>query len=632
MKTLLAILVLFPLLGGVFHALAGRRVARRTVETVACSCILVSFLAAVSAMLLGGRGATTVTFLNWFTVDDFSAAMDVYYDPLAAVMALMVTFVSGLIHVYSVAYMRDDEDYARYFCYLNLFVFSMLVIVLADNLVFLFLGWEGVGFCSYALIGFWYRDVVNAAAGRKAFLLTRIGDVAFGIAIGVCFSVFGRVSLSAINASAATVPAGIAALLGLLLLWSAMGKSAQLPLAVWLPDAMAGPTPVSALIHAATMVTAGVYLLMRLFPVVSLSKTALLAIACAGAITAFYAACCALAQRDIKRILAYSTISQVGFMFLAVGAGDLAGGMAMLLFHAFFKALLFLAAGCIIQALHEEHDIFRMGRAVRRHMPAVFWLTLAGVLALGAVPPTAGFIGKDRIILATLSMPGAAYKVLWALATLTAFLTALYSFRLLFVVFTGGSSSQEREPAPIPPLMVWVLWPLAFLSICAGWLNLSPLFGGGEWIAHYLSAVPGSVLSPNVSQKTEWIVTAADGLIAAAGLLVALVLYNPKDFPGLRRPDRPRSPAYDFMLSGFYLDRLYHAVFVRPYRDIASFLWLKVDEAGIDRGLIASGEVFPSLSLVLRQWTTGRLSTVLRMFLVGLAAMLAALTVGYLRG
>lgn len=632
MKTLLAILVFFPLAGGVFHALFGRRVARRTVEIVACACILTSFLAASAAMIVGGRTGTTVTFFTWFSVDNFSAAMDVFYDPLAAVMALMVTFVSGLIHVYSVAYMRDEEDYARYFCYLNLFVFSMLVIVLADNLVFLFLGWEGVGFCSYALIGFWYRDAVNAAAGRKAFLLTRIGDVAFGIAIGVCFSVFGGVSISAVNANAATATAGVATLLGLLLLWSAVGKSAQLPLAVWLPDAMAGPTPVSALIHAATMVTAGVYLLMRLFPVVSLSKTALLAIACVGTVTAFYAACCALAQRDIKRLLAYSTISQVGYMFLAVGAGDIVGGMSLLLFHAFFKALLFLAAGCIIQALHEEHDIFRMGRAVRLHLPAVFWLTLAGVLALGAVPPTSGFVGKDRILLATLAMPGTAYQVLWALGTLTAFLTALYSFRLFFTTFTGGRGPEAAAPAPIPPLMVWVLWPLAILSLFAGFLNLSPLLGGREWIAHYLAAVPGSIASPDVSAKTEWTITVADGLIALGGLVLAFILYNPKDLVGLRRPDREESPLHEFVFSGFHLDRLYHAAFVRPYREVARVLWTQFDEAGIDRGLIASAGAFPSLSLGLRQWTTGRLSTYLRMFLVGLAAILAALVTGVFRG
>lgn len=632
MKILLAVLLAAPLLGGVFHALLGRRVARKTVETVACAVILVSFLSAAAAMALAGRTGVKVTLLHWFTVDDFSAVMDVFYDPLAAVMALMVTFVSGLIHVYSVAYMRDDEDYARYFCYLNLFVFSMLAIVLADNLVFLFLGWEGVGFCSYALIGFWYRDVVNAAAGKKAFVLTRIGDVAFGIAIGLCFSVFGGVSLSAVNANAATVPAGVATLLGLLLLWSAVGKSAQLPLAVWLPDAMAGPTPVSALIHAATMVTAGVYLLMRLFPVISLSKTALLAIACVGAVTAFYAACCALAQRDIKRLLAYSTISQVGYMFLAVGAGDIAGGMAFLIFHAFFKALLFLAAGCIIQALHEEHDIFRMGRAVRQGMPAVYRLTLAGVLALGAVPPTAGYIGKDRILLSVLGAPGTAYQVLWAVGTVTAFLTALYSFRLFFVSFTGGNRPEPFEPAPIPPLMVQVLRPLAVLALFAGVLNLSPLLGGGEWIARYLSTVAGSIVSPDVSARTEWLVAVMDGAVALGGLFLALFLYGPKDLAGLRRPERRESPVYSFLVSGFYLDRLYHAAVARPYRGVAGFLWRNVDEAGIDRGLVGAGGAFPSLSLGLRLWTTGRLSTYLRMFLVGLAAILAALVASLFRG
>ncbi len=366
MKTTLIILLLAPLLGALYQIIAGRRFPRRLAEVVSCAVIVVSFVMATVAFFLPGRPETILLY-NWIEVDTFSAGMDIHFDALAAIMTLMVTFVSCLITIYSVSYMGHDHDYSRYFAYLNLFVFFMLVIVLADNLLFLFLGWEGVGFCSYALIGFRYEELANARAGRKAFLLTRIGDVGLGIAISLFFVTCHSLSISAINGQAATLSAGTAMTLGFLLFWSATGKSAQLPLLVWLPDAMAGPTPVSALIHAATMVTAGVYLLIRLFPVVSRTPEVLLTIAVVGTVTAFYAACAAIVQKDLKRVLAYSTISQVGYMFLAIGVGDIIGSMFHLLTHAFFKSLLFLAAGAVIHALHDERDISRMGEAVRRH-------------------------------------------------------------------------------------------------------------------------------------------------------------------------------------------------------------------------------------------------------------------------
>lgn len=623
MKILLLSLILFPLMGALFHVLAGRFVPRRWVETVACAGILLSFLAALAAIAVAGDATYTVTFFNWFTVDTLSAAMDVYYDRVAALMALMVTFVSSLIHIYSVSYMREDEDYVRYFCYLNLFVFFMLVITLANNLIFLFLGWEGVGFCSFALIGFWYSDAANATAGRKAFIMTRIGDVAFGIAIGLFFVLFRNLSIPYINSQAMSMDSGTATILGLLLLWSAVGKSAQLPLTVWLPDAMAGPTPVSALIHAATMVTAGVYLLIRLFPVISLSPTAMTVIAVTGGITAFYAACSALSQRDIKKVLAYSTISQVGYMFLAVGAGDLIGSFSHLLSHAFFKALLFLAAGCVIQALHEEHNIFAMGKDVRIRLPVVFLLTLAGALSLGAVPPTAGFIGKDRILLAVFGHAGFGYKLLWALGALTALLTALYSFRLLLLVFTGEPFERREHPiADIPRPMVSVLWPLAFPALFAGALNLPPIAPGAEWLARYLALVPGSTVSLGIPHVVEWNLALLDSAISVGGALLALLLYGPKgvlrtrELPALGRMLR------EVLFSGFYLDRFYQVAIAGPYRTLAGILWRDVDERGVDRGVISSGQLFPYLSLSLRLWTTGRLSTYLAMLLLGFTAIL----------
>src|SRR5512143_2406254 len=411
MKTILFLLLLFPFAGGLILAVIGRYLPRRLVEWIGCTSVLGSLLMAILAFGNAGGKRFLLTFFDWIQVGDFSASMTVYYDALAAIMALMVTFVSSLIHLYSVSFMREDRDYVRYFCYMNLFVFSMLVITLADNLVFLYLGWEGVGFCSYILIGFWYRDGVNATAGRKAFILTRIGDVAFGIAIALFFLLFDQLSISSINSKVSSLSVGMATLLGILLFWGAVGNSAQLPLIVWLPDAMAGPTPVSALIHAATMVTAGAYLLMRFFPVVALSQVTMITTATVAALTGLFSALAALAQTDIKRILAYSTISQVSYMFLAVGAGDVTGGMYHLLSHGFFKALLFLGAGCVIQALHEEHDIFKMGN-LRQRLPAVFWLYLAGSLSLSAIPPFGGFFSKDRILLSAFSHPEPIFKVL----------------------------------------------------------------------------------------------------------------------------------------------------------------------------------------------------------------------------
>ncbi len=461
MHPVLYILAL-PLAGAVINGLVGWKLNRRVVEIIACASVGAAFVYAIRAFQMSGSPADIV-FADWLSFSWFSAQIGVRLDVLSASMALMVTGVSFLIHVYSAGYMKDDPGYARYFTLLNLFVFSMLLLVLADNLPLMFVGWEGVGFCSYALIGFWYSDIANANAGRKAFIVTRIGDVAFGMAI-IWLSYFaGTTNTSDINAAAqATMPVATATFIGLLLLFGAAGKSAQLPLTVWLPDAMAGPTPVSALIHAATMVTAGIYLLMRLFPVISMSKTAMAVIAGVGAVTALYAATVALVQRDIKKVLAYSTISQIGYMALAVGAGSVGASLFHLITHAFFKALLFMGAGCVIQAMHEEHDIFKMGGLAAR-MPVVFWSFLAGAIALAAAPGTAGFFSKDDILTAVFSQGTLYYYILWAMAELTALITTLYIFRVVYLVFLD---KPKGEPHAIPAIMPATIIPLAAAQSC----------------------------------------------------------------------------------------------------------------------------------------------------------------------
>ena len=652
MKIVLLLLLLFPLGGAVLNALAGRWLPRRLVETTACAAVLGALVLAVAALVLAGDRAHDLTFCSWIVSGDFSAAMNVHFDPLAAIMALMVTFVASLIHLYSVAFMRSDPDYVRYFCYLNLFVFAMLVITVADSLILVYLGWEGMGFCSYALIGFWYGEAANTAAGRKAFILTGIGDVALGVALAMFFVLFQDFSISHINAQAGALTPATATILALLLLWAAAGKSAQLPLTVWLPDAMAGPTPVSALIHAATMVTDGVYLLMRLFPVVQLSPVALLIMAGLGAVTACYAGLAACVQRDIKKSLAYSTISQVGYMVLAVGAADIVGGMFHLVSHALFKALLFMAAGIMIQALDEEHDIFKMGN-LRRLMPGVAYLFLGGSLCLSAFPLLGGFFSKDRILLATFLHPDISYKICWALAMVGAALTPFYSLRLYFVAFqerAGGPLKQDLRP--YPRVMAWVLAPLLVLALADGLLNLPGGFGK-NFLGHYLAPVPGARPDLGAPVWLEW----AMGM-GSAFLVVVMTWVTYRYY---RRPRRGLRPwLHELLFQAFYLDRFYLAVVARPYQQISRFLWQRVDNLILDRGYIrlaqgvfrpyralarflwqeldqrvldegivrtASG--FLSLSALLGLWATGRLSTYLQMLLLGLAVWFGALAVSW---
>jgi NADH-quinone oxidoreductase subunit L len=588
----------------------------------------------MAALAFGAAGEKRylLTLFDWIQVGNFSASMTVFYDPLAAIMALMVTFVSSLIHLYSVSFMRDDKDYVRYFCYMNLFVFSMLVITLADNLVFLYLGWEGVGFCSYILIGFWYSDVINATAGRKAFILTRIGDVAFGIAIALFFLILDQLSIFSINSKAASLGVGTATLLALLLFWGAVGKSAQLPLVVWLPDAMAGPTPVSALIHAATMVTAGAYLLMRLFPVIALSSIAMVIIATVAAFTGLFAALAALGQKDIKRILAYSTISQVSYMFLGVGAGDATGGMYHLLSHAFFKALLFLGAGCVIQTLHEEHDIFKMGN-LRNRLPVVFWLYLVGSISLAAIPPFGGFFSKDRILLSTFSHPEPIYKSLALIAEIGAVITVLYTFRMFFVAFLRRPSVREEfkeKDLQIPKFMVWINFPLAILAILAAALNFPAAFGGNAWLAHYLASIPGGIPLFPASAPLERSIEIGSGLLNIVVLIAAYFVYRPQArFLGSPTPVVFRQRLEELLSSGFHLDRLYQIALVKPYQAMARILWLKVDEEVVDDQFDATANTFRFFSFGLQRWTTGRLSTYLKMLLLGFTAIVSALALGW---
>ena len=618
MKMYLSLILFLPLLGSIVSALFGRQLPRRVVEALACGVVWGAFACALLAFL-DYRAPVKVVLFSWLAAFDLLAPVSLYLDPLSMVMVLMITFVCGLIHVYSVAYMAGDDGYVRFFFLLNLFVFAMLMLVLAENLPLLYFGWEGVGFCSYALIGFWYREEMNATAGRKAFIVTRIGDTALGIAIVWMFRLFSTLSITEINRMGFLMPAGIVTALGILLLVGAMGKSAQMPLMVWLPDAMAGPTPVSALIHAATMVTAGVYLLARMYPLIGISTEVSAAIAVTGGFTALYAATCALAQRDLKRALAYSTISQIGYMMLGVGAGAITAATFHLLVHAFFKALLFLGAGCVIAAAHHEQDMFMMG-GLRKRLPLTFWPFLAGGACLAGLPLTGGFFSKDSIMAAVWMKGGTLFGGLYLLGMITALLTSVYTFRVIYLVFAGS----EKETHATPRLMEAVLIPLTLLGLCGGMLNLPEYLGGG-WLNRFLVSL-ASQGKATALPALELLLQAIAAAIAFVGLAIAHFLYG-----GKRRQERLESAAgaesqvVMFFRNGWRFDDLYRILFVRPYEALSRFFWGRVDEGVIDDSLDRFADLLGWTGQGLGAWTTGRVSVYLVSFSAGGALILVYL-------
>jgi NADH-quinone oxidoreductase subunit L len=646
MKLYLALILLLPLMGSLFNALLGRTLPRRVGEAVACGVIWGAFVCAVLAFV-GFTGPVRVEFGSWLSAFDFQAPIALYLDQLSLALTLMITFVCGLIHLYSVGYMQDDPAHARYFALLNIFVFAMLTLVLAENLPLLYLGWEGVGFCSYALIGFWYTEEKNATAGRKAFITTRIGDTAFGIAIVWMYHLSGSVSITHLNTTGALIPAAVVTTLGLLLLAGAAGKSAQLPLSVWLPDAMAGPTPVSAQIHAATMVTAGVYLLARMFPLVGGSGTVRASIALTGGITAFYAATCACTQRDLKRILAYSTISQIGYMVLGVGAGALTGAAFHLLTHAFFKALLFLGAGCVITALHHQQDIFRMG-GLREKLPAVYWPFLAGALCLAGFPLTGGFFSKDAILGGVAAHGGHLYGALLLLGLFTALLTSFYTFRMVFVVFhgeqenplppgggglgRGGSTSSadnKLHPPPkhfvLPSVMTLTLVPLALLGLCGGLLNLPSYLGHPGVLDGFLGSIPGFAGVEQASPGGEIALQIVAATLSLAGLGLAWWRYTGSRRAEALAREEAGLPGAGFLLNGWCLDSLYGALIINPFKRLARFFWKQGDEAGIDGTLNGLASLTARLGGLPAAWSTGRVATSLFGLAAGVCVVLAYL-------
>lgn len=570
MFSLLWLVPIIPFAGFAVLALLGRRLPRRAVSFIGVGAVGLSALLALAISVHyllapppGVEHAFSQTLWQWLHVGNFSAGITFYLDPLSVVMMLVVSVIGFFIHLYSVGYMAGDGGYARFFACMNLFVGSMLTLVLADNLLLLYLGWEGVGMCSYLLIGFWYTDPANVRAAMKAFIITRIGDCALAVALFLLYNQLGTLQIHQLLLSASQHwPRGsaMAIVAAALLLGGALGKSAQLPLQTWLPDAMAGPTPVSALIHAATMVTAGVYLIARTNVLFTLAPSVQGLVALIGVLTLLLAALSALVQRDVKRILAYSTMSQVGYMFLALGVGAWSASIFHLLTHACFKALLFLAAGVVILSVHEEHDIYRMGGLARK-MPFTFAAYLIGALSLASFPfVTAGFYSKDAILYQTYaSTIGGPW--LWAGAWIGAFLTAVYSFRMIFLVFFGKEKTVPNVRKDL--VMAIPLAVLALLSLSTGFLELPRVLGNLPTFSRFLQPVlPGVTLAQN-GLGTEWLTLILSMLASLGGILLAYLCYG-------RRPvAAPASvaPLTRWLAAGFGFDYIYHQLFVRP------FLW-----------------------------------------------------------
>lgn len=609
-------IVFLPLLGVLFNLFIAPRTGRRGVNVVAPGVILGAFLVALTAFLeLRGLPPGSVlvdTVYPWITSGRLHLDFALRVDALSAVMILIVTGVGFLIHVYSIGYMAHDEDVARFFTYLNLFTASMLLLVLGENLALLFVGWEGVGLCSYLLIGFWYTDPEKAKAGNKAFIVNRIGDAGFLLGMFLLFWMLvsqgvWTLSFSEIQANVgklAEMP-GIITAVCLLLFVGAAGKSAQIPLYVWLPDAMAGPTPVSALIHAATMVTAGIYMMARLYFLYSLSPFALTVVAWFGAATAIFAATIGLAQTDIKKVLAYSTVSQLGYMVLGVGVGAYAAGIFHLMTHAFFKALLFLGAGSVIHGMHEEQDIRKMGGLLKR-MPYTGWTFLIGCLAIAGVPGLSGYFSKDLILEEAYGKSALLYVV----GTIGAGMTAFYMFRLFFVTFwkeTRADHDVTHHIHESPWTMIGPLVILALLSIIGGYFSvvhwLSPIFG--EHHAHV----------PTLIQVLPTVV-------GVVGIVLAYLMYGRKANPAEGMEQEPTEVWHKLVLNKWYVDEIYDAIIVRPMTALADGFWKIIDVKTIDATVNDTAQVTGMLSGALRLWQTGNVQNYAMSFLVGAMVIL----------
>jgi len=614
----LAVLVpALPLLGFLITGLAYKRLKHNQAGIIASVAVGLSFLISVALFFIlrdSGQNAATVTLFNWIAIGNMNIPFAFLIDHLSLTMMLIVTGVGTLIHIYSIGYMHGDDRVNSFFAQMNLFTFSMLLLVMGANYLVLFIGWEGVGLCSYLLIGFWFKNPAYNYAARKAFVMNRIGDLGFILGIILLFYTFKSVSFSEIFTQAAAMQAGAPAitLITLLLLVGAVGKSAQIPLYTWLPDAMAGPTPVSALIHAATMVTAGIYMIARSSILYNLAPITLDVIIVVGMATAIFAAIIGLKQNDIKKVLAYSTVSQLGYMFLALGLGAYSTGVFHVTTHAFFKALLFLGAGSVIHAMGGEQDIRKMG-GLRKKMPITYLTFLAATLAISGIPPFSGFFSKDMILTKAFEHN----IVLYVLALGTALITCFYMFRLLYLVFFGENRSADVHPHESPKVMTVPLMVLSVLSVFGGFLNIPSLFGGNLSFSAYLDSAVVSKTSEEISSATE-----IGMILISVALLGVIIYWAYQTF--VKKSEIPSGDEVKLTLvqqlitNKFYIDEIYRAAFEKPFGNLSVFLFKKIETTVLDPAVSTIGRATGTLGTLTRKIQQGNISFYLFAMVAGI--------------
>jgi NADH-quinone oxidoreductase subunit L len=628
MINLVWLIPLFPLLGFLINGLGRNMLSKTVIGFVGCLTVLASFAVSVGIFLELNSSETKsfiIPIFDWISAGTVKIPFSFLIDPLSTLMLLIVTGIGFLIHVYSTGYMHDDAGFGKFFSYLNLFIFFMLLLVLGSNYVVMFIGWEGVGLCSYLLIGFWFSNAAYASAAKKAFVMNRIGDLGFLIAVFLIFTTFNSVEFSNVFPQAANMASGDSTLILItaLLFVGAIGKSAQIPLFTWLPDAMAGPTPVSALIHAATMVTAGIYMIARSNILFTLAPETLGVVSIIGLATLFMAAAIAVSQTDIKKVLAYSTVSQLGYMFLGLGVGAYTGAFFHVITHAFFKALLFLGAGSVIHAMSNEQDMRNMG-GLRKKLPVTFLTMMIGTIAIAGLPPFSGFFSKDEILAHVYEHN----KVFWVIAVIGAMFTSFYMFRMMFLTFNGsfrGTKDQEHHLHESPASMTIPLIILAVLSALGGLIGIPAVLGGGHWLESFLapvflvSASKTSVMT--LDHTTEYVLMALSVTAALLSMLYAYVRYvKQAHIPADDRTDRGLLARLSY--NKFYIDEVYNSLITRPLDALSGFFYKVVDKAGIDGIVNGFGKGAVEASKSFRLLQTGMVGFYIFMMVAGILALL----------
>lgn len=646
-QALIAILLLSPLIGFLLNGLRFRSKNYLLAGSIGTAAVFVSFICSVMLFLQlvdlpADSRSLSAVFFNWMTVGSFKINAGFVVDQISSIMILIITGVGTLIHIFSIGYMHHDKGVTKYFAYLNFFIFNMLILVLGDSLLTLFVGWEGVGLCSYLLIGFWFSDAAKAAAGMKAFITNRVGDAAFMIGMFILFMTFGTLNMYELNALAPTTAEASwlgAVTLGTLMLFiGATGKSAQIPLYVWLPDAMAGPTPVSALIHAATMVTAGVYMIIRLNPLFIAAPNTMMVIAIIGGLTVVMAAIIGVTQYDIKKVLAYSTVSQLGYMFLAVGVGAFGAGMFHLMTHAFFKALMFLGSASVIHAMNEEQDIRKMG-GLKKYLPITHLTFMMGWLAIIGFPFFSGFFSKDEILWYAFSSPRG-HLVFWLLGVFGAVTTAFYMTRLMALTFWGSSRVDKSiHPHESPATMTVPLIVLAFLSVFGGFVGVPHLISGmlghipnfwAEWLAPLIQKLPAEELAAAQladPDKTEIMLMSISVPAALLSALMAYIIYTKKPQVA-ENMKNALGPVHKFVYNKYYVDELYFGAIINPLIYLSKKIWYYIDVHFIDKITHLVSEVALSGGKVVRTFQNGNLQQYALYIGLGIVVILSYVLMG----